>query len=130
MTTTTTPNNQNSLFNRYSRYVGGGATETANGRLEWWERGTLPRSDSDTVYTVENFYDGRLDMIAAVFYNEPRYWWVLAQYNNILDPVVECTAGRIILIPSKERLPLMLSTRQGGNASTKQAINTISPVVI
>jgi hypothetical protein len=69
-------------------------------------------------------------MISSVFYNEPRWWWVIAQYNNILDPVAECTAGRILLIPAKERLALMLSTRQGGNASTKQPINTISPVVI
>lgn len=127
---TITKNNQNSLYNKYSRYVGGGATEVANGKIEWWERGEFSRSDSDTVYTVENFYEGRIDMIAAVFYNEPRYWWVIAQYNNILDPFAEIVAGRVLLIPSKERLPLMLSTRQGGNASTKQSINTISPVVI
>lgn len=121
--------NKNSLNNKYSRYVGGGETERANGMLEWWERATLPMSDTDTVYAVENFYAGRLDLIASVFYNEPRYWWVLAQYNNILDPFSEITAGRILLIPSKDRLPNMLTTKQGGYESKKQPINTISPVV-
>lgn len=122
-------NNKNSLFNKYSRYVGGGVTERANSKIEWWERMTFQKDDSDTVYTVENFYEGRLDLISSVFYNEPRYWWVLAQYNNILDPFSETTAGRILLIPAKDRLPLMLMSRQGGIESTKQKIETISPII-
>lgn len=122
--------NQNSLFNRYSRYVAGGTAETANSRIEWWERTEFSKDNSDTIYTVENFYEGRLDLIASVFYNEPRYWWFLAQYNNILDPVSETTAGRVLLIPSKDRLPLMLLTKQGGIDSTKQPVNTISPIII
>lgn len=123
-------NNQNSLNNKFSRYVGGGETESANGMIEWWERANLQSSDTDTVYTVENFYEGRLDLIASVFYNEPRYWWVIAQYNNILNPFSEIVAGRVLLIPSKERMPMLLNTKQGGVVSTKQPINTISPVVI
>jgi hypothetical protein len=122
--------NSNSLFNKFSRYVGGGTTETANNFIEWWERATLDKDDSDIVYTVENFYEGRLDLIASVFYNEPRWWWILAQYNNILDPFNEVTAGRVLLIPSKERLSFMITTKQGGVDSTKQPVNTISPVVI
>ena len=121
--------NQNSLYNKYSRYVAGGTTEEANGRIEWWERSIFPVDDTDIIYAVENFYENRLDLIASVFYNEPRYWWVIAQYNNILDPFSEITAGRILRIPTKERIPLILSTRQGGTASTKQSINTISPII-
>ena len=122
-------NTKNSLHNKFSRYVGGGSTETANDRLEWWERSILPKSDTDTVYTVENFYEGRLDMIATVFYGESRWWWVLAQYNNILDPVAEIVAGRVLLIPAKDRIGLMLSTKQGGVNSTRAPINTISPII-
>ena len=120
----------NSLFNKYSRYVAGGVTETANGFIEWWERSNFEQDESDIIYTVENFYEGRLDLISAVFYNEPRWWWVIAQYNNILDPFSEIVAGRILLIPAKSRLPLMLSNKQGGVASQKQPINTISPIVV
>lgn len=123
-------NNQDSLFNKYSRYVGGGTTETANLRIEWWEKLQFETDETDIVYTVENFYEGRPDLIASVFYNEPRYWWVIAQYNNILDPFSEITAGRVLLIPSKDRLPLMLLSRKGGVDSTKQPINTISPIII
>lgn len=122
--------NANSLYNKFSRYVGGGQAETANGFIEWWERGELVKDNSDIVYTVENFYEGRLDLISSVFYNEPRWWWVIAQYNSILDPFKEIVAGRVLLIPSKERLPFIISSQQGGVESSKQPVNTISPVVI
>lgn len=122
--------NSNSLFNKYSRYVGGGVAETANGFIEWWERTEFEQDPSDIVYTVENFYEGRLDLISSVFYNEPRWWWVLAQYNNILNPFSEVVAGRVLLIPSKSRLPLMIANRKGGVPSTKQPVTTISPIII
>lgn len=121
--------NTNSLFNRYSRYVAGGSTEAANGRIEWWERNIMATDVTDITYVIENFYEGRLDLVSAVFYDEPRWWWVLAQYNNMLDPISETTAGRIIYIPSKDRLQLMLMTVTGGSRSTKQSINTISPII-
>jgi hypothetical protein len=122
--------NANSLFNKYSRYVAGGTTETADGKIEWWDKTIFDSDNSDIAYAVENFYEGRLDLIANVFYNESRYWWVIAQYNNILDPFNETTAGRILLIPTKERLPRLLGTKMGGVDSTRQPVNTISPVVI
>ena len=101
-------NNTNSLQNKYSRYVGGGTTETANGYIEWWEKFNFPRDPSDIVYVVENIYENRLDLIASVFYREPRYAWFLAQYNNILDPFSEVKGGRILLIPTADSLSLML----------------------
>jgi hypothetical protein len=122
--------NADSLQNKYSRYVAGGTTEVADGKIEWWERSIFPSSNTDISYTVEKFYVGRMDLIANVFYNEPRYWWVIAQYNNILDPFSEITEGRILLIPTKDRLSLMLGTKLGGTDSLRQPINTISPVVI
>jgi hypothetical protein len=80
-------------------------------------------------YAVEKFYEGRLDLISSVFYDEPRWWWLIAQYNNMTDPISETTEGRIIYIPSKDRLQLMLMTVTGGSPSTKQSINTISPII-
>jgi hypothetical protein len=122
--------NANSLYNRYSRYVGGGETERSNDFIEWWERSEFTLGDDDINYTVENFFAHRLDLIAEMFFHEPRLWWVIAQYNNILDPVGEISAGCILRIPSKNRLSTMLATREGGIKSKKQPITTISPVVI
>lgn len=125
----TSNNNKNSLYNKYSRYVAGGVTERADGRLEWWERANFPRDSSDIVYAVENFYEQRLDLISYVFYQEPRYWWVLAQYNNIVDPFTEVWAGRVLLIPTPDRLPLLLATKKGGVDSTREAVTVISPII-
>ena len=122
--------NMNSVFNKFSRYVGGGQTEVANNRLEWHERDTFVPDSSDVAYTVENFYEGRLDLISAAFYDEPRFWWLIAQYNRIIDPIGEVKAGTILQIPSKDRLQIMLNTKQGGYESSKQPVNTISPVII
>lgn len=122
--------NTNSLYNKYSRYVNGGTTEQAEGKIEWWDRSILRTADTDTIYVVENFYEGRLDLIASVFYNEPRYWWLIAQYNNVLDPFGEVVAGLVLRIPAKDRLPLLLTGKQGGKDSTKQPVNTISPIII
>lgn len=119
----------NSLFDRYSRYVAGGTAETANGKIEWWERNVFPQDETDIVYTVENFYEGRLDLIASTFYNEPRYWWVIAQYNSILDPFTEVVAGATLKIPTKDRLSFMLATKQGGTGSQRQPVDTISPII-
>lgn len=122
--------NTNSLYLSTSRYVQGGTSETQNNRIEWWERAVFPQDPTDIVYTVESFYEGRLDNIAAAFYGEPRYWWFIAQYNKILDPATEIVAGRVLLIPTKERFQLMLTGRQGGTASTRTQVPSIPPVVV
>lgn len=122
-------NNTNSLQNRYSRYVAGGSTETANGYLEWSERFVFPRDATDTVYVVENFYENRLDLISSVFYKDPHYAWFIAQYNSILDPFSEIVAGRILLIPSTERMVLLLGTRKGGYVSKRRPVSVISPII-
>ncbi len=133
MTTKTSPpksnNNTNSLFSKYSRYVAGGVTERANDMLEWWERANFPRDPTDIVYAVENAYVNRLDLISVVFYGEARWWWVIAMYNNILDPYVEVTAGTVLLIPSQDRLSFLLNTARGGVESTREAVTTISPII-
>lgn len=125
-----TSNNTNSLYNKFSRYVAGGQTETDGKNIEWWERTIFPQDSSDIVYAVENIYTGRLDLIASVFYNEPRWWWIIAQYNNILDPFSEILPGRLLRIPTKNRVTDMLGTSQGGIDSTKQPVNSISPIVL
>ena len=122
-------NNKNSLYNKYSRYVTSGVSETANNFIEWWERTIFTRDPSDIVYTIENFYSGRMDLIATAFYNEPRYASFLCQYNNIIDPLTEIIPGRIILIPSQARISSMISSRQGGIQSTKMKIPNIITMV-
>ena len=119
----------NSVNIRKSRYSSGGRTEYRPGFIEWWERKELLRGTNDTVYVVEKKFEGRIDMIASLFLDEPRYWWIIAQYNGILDPHAEIVEGRRIYIPSKENVDSILSDTTGGVISTREVAPAILPIV-
>jgi hypothetical protein len=119
----------NSVLNKNSRYVSGGRTEVNPTALEWWERIPLPVNKDDTVYVVEKRFEGRLDQIAAVYLGEPRYWWVIAQYNNILDPYSEISEGAILYIPKIEKVKALMSGKTGGYPSEREVPLSILPIV-
>lgn len=120
-----------SVYNKSSRYVHGGVTEVGELGLEWWERQNIPTADTDTIFTVDSFHANRLDLISSAFYGEPRWWWVIAQINNILDPQQEVIEGLVISIPTRERLMMILDGKTGGFYSTREKnINIISPVIV
>jgi hypothetical protein len=120
---------RNSTLLRYSRYVSGGETEVNSRALEWWERDVFLRSDDDFTYVVEKRFENRLDLIAATFLGESRYWWVIAMLNNILDPSTEVTTGVVLYIPTQERAKQLLSGKLGGVTSTRTLSSTIKAVV-
>jgi hypothetical protein len=121
----------NSVYNPSSRYVHGGVTEVGSVGLEWWERRKLVVDPTDYVFTVDYFHAGRLDLIATLFFGEPRYWWVIGQINNILDPLAEVVAGRVLYIPNQDRLFLILTGKQGGiNSERQKDIRIISPIIL
>lgn len=121
----------NSVNLKKSRYVNGGTTEVTNFSLEWWERSYFQSDDSDLTYVVENAVAGRLDLIANAFYDEPRLWWIIAQYNNILDISEEVIPGRILQIPSKERvMTSFINGPLGGVKSQREPLQIITPVIL
>lgn len=121
----------NSVNLKKSRYVNGGTTEVTESALEWWERVFFQSDDSDLTYAVENAVAGRLDLIANAFYDEPRLWWIIAQYNNILDISEEIVPGRILQIPSKERvMTSFLNGQLGGVTSQREPLQIIKPVIL
>lgn len=122
---------KNSVNLKKSRYVNGGSTEATEFSLEWWEKNSFESDDSDLTYAVENSVIGRLDLIANAFYNEPQLWWVIAQYNNILDISEEIVPGRILQIPSKERvMTTFLNGAMGGTKSQRETTQIITPVIL
>jgi|GEM_PF-1620366 len=121
----------NSVNLKKSRYVNGGTTEATSFSLEWWERNFFESDESDLTYAVENAVAGRLDLIANAFYDEPRLWWVIAQYNNILDIYGEVIPGRILQIPSKERvMTSFINGTMGGVKSQREPLQIITPVIL
>ena len=120
----------NSTLVQESRYVVGGQTEVNSKALEWWERAVFTHDDSDTLYVVDKQSAGRINLIAKAFLGDSHLWWLVAQYNAILDPYMEIREGRLLRIPSPSRVQSMLGGKLGGYASTREVpITNITPIV-
>lgn len=53
------------------------------------------------LYTVTIADIGRLDLIAWKYYNSVDWWWVIAYYNSIVNPLVDMVEGQVLRIPKK-----------------------------
>lgn len=67
---------------------------------------TVPASDDDALYEVQEQYTHRPDLLAYDLYNDYRLWWVFAQRNMdiIRDPVYDLEAGIEIYLPKADKL--------------------------
>lgn len=122
---------KNSVLQNNSRYVAGGTTEVNSKALEWWERTKFTYDQTDVIYTIDKNKEGRLDLIAHEQLGDSKLWWLIAQYNSILDVFSEIREGRIIRIPNKARAKSMVSGQIGGIESKRIIpINKFGPVVL
>jgi hypothetical protein len=123
---------KNSTLLSSSRYTAGGQTEVNSSALEWWERTQFQTDETDLIYVVDSLTAGRIDLIAAAYYGEDKWsmWWLIAQYNAILDPEQEVSVGRVLRIPTKSRAQQLMQGRLGGYTSTRTVpTNPITPIV-
>lgn len=89
----------------------GDLTILNDGSHGWWERKILEFDDTDSIYTIEDGYEG-LDgyiQLATAIYGYPSLGIFICQYNSILNPVTEFIPGKTIRLPSKERLFIFIN---------------------
>jgi len=109
----------NSTENRNSRMVQGGLTDIYNNRLGWWEKRIFEKQNDDFIIEILEAEAGRPDVISQRVYGKPIYAWLVLQYNNIVDPVVELVPGAVIEMPTHSRLVLDIITKpEGGKRIT------------
>lgn len=51
-------------------------------------------------YTITQDVSGRPDLIALRVYGDPSWWWVIATFNGIINPILEMVTGRRLYIPN------------------------------
>lgn len=57
--------------------------------------------NKDSAYTVYKVMENdTLDSIALQYYNNPTYYWIIADFNRIIDPFEKLEVGRLLQIPS------------------------------
>jgi hypothetical protein len=54
------------------------------------------------LYQINKFEAGRPDLISQGIYQNSNYWWILMQYNDIVDVFSELKAGLILQVPSRK----------------------------
>lgn len=97
---------KSSLDSVRGRYSKGGDTEVFPTRLGWWERDLsfmgYKVDDIEYLITITDQYSP--DIISRNVYQRDDMGWLILQYNNIVDIMEELVAGRIIRMPSPQRV--------------------------
>ena len=98
------------LHTNNSRYKNIRTIQDDEGNIyhESWVQQTVDKSSNDEYYIVTEQSENRLDIIANIYYNTPRYWWVIALANYIIDPF-DIPIGTQLRIP-----PLISLYNEGG----------------
>lgn len=93
-------------FKRFSRYSNGLVTTNRSNKPFIILRRPLelePNED-DTFVTVTQEYERRPDLLSSRVYGDPELWWVIYEFNGIMDPLFDLKMGQILRIPSLERV--------------------------
>lgn len=64
------------------------------------------REHSSDLFHVVSDVD-RIDLIAYKYYHDVRLWWIIAEMNNILNPL-ELISGTTLRIPSYDRIQMQV----------------------
>jgi hypothetical protein len=61
----------------------------------------FPKESDDVLFTLNQTYQNRPDLLAHDLYNDARLWWVFYQRNpnTLTKPPVDFTAGTTIYLP-------------------------------
>jgi hypothetical protein len=81
-------------------------TRQNNLHLELLTIRPIPAEDDDFLYTIENQYRHRPDLLAFDLYGKAELWWVFVQRNMeiIKDPIYDFEPGISIRFPKKSNL--------------------------
>lgn len=60
-------------------------------------------------YTITQAHRHRLDLVALKVYGDDSMWWVLAQYNGMINVMAETVTGRVIQVPMHDEVMNLLN---------------------
>lgn len=99
-----TRNNSRDYSDRYKSCKLLKDLETGEILLSTREITEIPESPNDIYHRVQTQEINRLDTLAAMYYRNPLFWWIIAQANDIADPFERVEPGTLLRIPDIETL--------------------------
>lgn len=69
-----------------------------------WQRLEIQDETDYELYQITKRDIGRFDLIAFDFYGDTSLFWVILDFNNIVDPIFGIEIGQKIKIPSKDQV--------------------------
>lgn len=82
-----------SRYNNFPYYY-----NTVDNKYIYGTTSNLKTSSAYLIHTVQQ--NDTLDTLALYYYNNPTYYWIIADFNRISDPYKALTVGSQIKIPS------------------------------
>lgn len=64
----------------------------------------LEQSEDDTFVVVTQEYEKRPELLSSKVYGTPHLWWVIYEFNSIMDPLFDLKTNQILRIPSLDRV--------------------------
>lgn len=98
-------------FKRYTRYTNGKTYTNRENKNFLILRPplNLPQDTGDTTVVINQELINRPDLIAQAAYGNPDLWWVIFEYNGIIDPLFDLKVGQSLTIPDINRVTLAIS---------------------
>lgn len=87
-----------------SRYTFGGTTTSNAVGTGVWTRKQFDRRSDDITIKLTDQTRTRLNIITYQLYGDDSLGWLVLQYNNIIDPVAELYAGKVLVMPHPSRI--------------------------
>ena len=87
-----------SIYNVTSAYA---ATPLNDYYLDTMTNRPIPKEEDDIVFTINETYSNRPDLLAYDLYGYADLWWVFAQRNpnTLVNPLLDFKSGIIIYVP-------------------------------
>ncbi len=75
-----------------------------------WSPREIPADSTDVKYEITPKYQYRPDLLSYEFYSSPSYWWVfmIRNIDLIRDPIWDFVPGKIIYVPTQDRIKNLL----------------------
>jgi len=98
-------------FKKNTRYTNANTTKRRSGDsyLVLRQQLKLEPGDDDLFVKITSAYVNRPDLIANTAYGDPSLWWVIFEFNKIIDPFFDLKLERILRIPSKDRVLIAIA---------------------